>query len=57
MIYSAVEKSMTIKTDALVMRTINNMIAETLNADKAAFGWEASTNEKLTMRVRQQFVA
>lgn len=44
MIYSAVEKSMTIKTDALVMRTINNMIAETLNADKAAFGWTASTN-------------
>lgn len=37
MIYSAVEKSMTIKTDALVMRTINNMIAETLNADKASF--------------------
>lgn len=37
MIYNAVEKSMTIKTDALVMRTINNMIAETLNADKAAF--------------------
>lgn len=29
MIYAAVEKSMTIKTDALVMRTINNMIAET----------------------------
>ena len=38
MIYSAVEKSMTIKTDALVMRTINNMIAETLYADKTAFG-------------------
>lgn len=37
MIHSAVEKSMTIKTDALVMRTINNMIAETLDADKAAF--------------------
>ena len=37
MIYSAVEKSMTIKTDALVMRTINNMIAETLDADKTAF--------------------
>lgn len=37
MIYNAVEKSMTIKTDALVMRTINNMIAETLEADKAAF--------------------
>lgn len=45
MIYSAVEKSMTIKTDALVMRTINNMIAETLDADKAAFGWTASTSE------------
>lgn len=38
MIYTAVEKSMTIKTDALIMRTINNMIAETLDADKAAFG-------------------
>lgn len=37
MIYSAVDKSMTIKTDALIMRTINNMIAETLNADKASF--------------------
>lgn len=38
MIYNAVDKSMTIKTDALIMRTINNMIAETLNADKTAFG-------------------
>lgn len=38
MIYNAVEKSMTIKTDALVMRTIANMVAETLNADAAAFG-------------------
>lgn len=45
MIYSAVEKSMTIKTDALIMRTINNMIAETLEADKAAFGWVASSHE------------
>lgn len=45
MIYSAVEKSMTIKTDALVMRTINNMIAETLDADKAKFGW-SSTDHK-----------
>lgn len=43
MIYSAVEKSMTIKTDALVMRTINNMIAETLDADKTAF--VSSTSE------------
>lgn len=38
MIYSAVEKSMTIKADALIMRTINNMIGETLLADAVAFG-------------------
>lgn len=45
MIYSAVDKSMTIKTDALIMRTINNMIAETLDADKKAFGFVESTHE------------
>lgn len=45
MIYSAVDKSMTIKTDALIMRTINNMIAETLDADKTAFGFVQSTHE------------
>lgn len=45
MIYAAVDKSMTIKTDALIMRTINNMIAETLDADKAAFGFVPSTHE------------
>lgn len=33
MIYNAVDKSMTVKIDSLVMRTINNMIAETINAD------------------------
>lgn len=38
MIYSAVEKSMTIKADALIMRTINNMVAETVLADAEAFG-------------------
>lgn len=38
MIHSSVEKSMTIKADALIMRTITNMIAETLNADGAKFG-------------------
>lgn len=38
MIYAAVEKSMTIKADALIMRTINNMIAETFLADATAFG-------------------
>lgn len=38
MIYAAVEKAMTIKADALIMRTINNMIAETILADAVAFG-------------------
>ena len=41
MIYAAVEKSMTIKADALIMRTINNMIAETVLADSVAFGGSA----------------
>lgn len=38
MIYAAVEKSMTIKADALIMHTINNMIAETVLADAKVFG-------------------
>lgn len=42
MIYAAVEKSMTIKADALIMRTINNMIAETVLADAQAFGTTAA---------------
>lgn len=42
MIYAAVEKSMTIKADALIMRTINNMIAETVLADALAFGATAA---------------
>lgn len=33
MLYNAVEKSMTVKIDSLVMRTINNMIANTYNGD------------------------
>ena len=47
MIYSAVDKSMTIKADALIMRTINNMVAETFKADATAFAGDytkASTN-------------
>lgn len=51
MIYSAVDKSMTIKIDALVMRTINNMVAETLNADKTAFG-DASVDYSTNSTVR-----
>lgn len=42
MIYAAVEKSMTIKADALIMRTINNMIVETVLADAKAFGATAA---------------
>lgn len=34
MLYNAVEKSFTVKVDGLIMRTINNMIGETLHADK-----------------------
>ena len=33
MLYNAVENSMTIKIDSLIMRTINNMIAETVHAE------------------------
>lgn len=33
MLYNAVDKAMTIKVDSLVMRTINNMIAQTLHAE------------------------
>lgn len=35
MIYNAVEKSMTVKTDGLIARTINNMTAETLANNNA----------------------
>lgn len=52
MIYNAVDKSMTIKTDALIMRTINNMIAETLDADKAAFGSTTKPNYSAGSTVR-----
>ena len=33
MLYNAVDKAMTVKTDGLIMRTINNMIAETIYSD------------------------
>lgn len=42
MIYNAVDKSMTVKIDSLVMRTINSMIGETIKAD---FG-SANLNSK-----------
>lgn len=36
MIFNEIDKSMTVKTDALVMRTINNFIGETLNDNNNA---------------------
>lgn len=33
MLYNSVDKAMTVKLDSLIMKTINNMIAETLEAD------------------------
>lgn len=32
MLYNAIDKSMTVKVDSLVMRTVNNMIGETMHA-------------------------
>lgn len=52
MIYNAVEKSITIKTDALIMRTINNMIAQTLLADSEAFGGDVGTDYKIGSTAR-----
>ena len=38
MIYNAVDKSMTVKIDSLVMRTINSMIGETISAELGETG-------------------
>ena len=46
MLYNAVDKSMTVKVDALVMRTINNMIGETLKADFAEGAYSAGSGVK-----------
>ena len=46
MLYNAVDKSMTVKIDALVMRTINNMIGETLHADFAEGTYSAGSGVK-----------
>ena len=51
MLYNSVEKSMTVKTDSLVMRTINNMIAQTHNAKKSVnllALYNDATDEELT---------
>lgn len=46
MLYNAVDKSMTVKVDALVMRTINNMIGETIKADFADGNYTGSSGVK-----------
>lgn len=45
MLYNSVDKSMTIKTDALIMRTINRMIAETLSHDLTSDGSTGYANQ------------
>ena len=46
MLYNAVDKSMTVKVDALVMRTINNMIGETINAEYGATALSSKSTVK-----------
>lgn len=46
MLYTAVEKSMTVKIDSLVMRTINNMIGETVHADYPSGTYNESSGIK-----------
>ena len=49
MIYDAVDKSMSIKADALIMRTINNMIAETFENEPTT---EDAEGETVTVETR-----
>lgn len=46
MIYNAVDKTMTVKTDALIMRTITNMIAETLYDEYSGGDMTASSGPR-----------
>lgn len=46
MIYNAIDKSMTVKTDSLIQRTINNMIGETLHADYPDADYTAKSGVK-----------
>ena len=46
MIHNAIDKSMTVKVDSLVMRTINNMIAETINEDYGSNTLSSSSGVK-----------
>ena len=46
MLYNAVDKAMTVKVDALVMRTINNMVGETIYADYASASLSSKSGVK-----------
>jgi len=46
MLYTSVENSMTVKLDELIRRTINNMIAETINADYGVDGLNTKSGSK-----------
>lgn len=48
MLYNAVDKSMAIKIDSLIMRTINNAIGETFKADATAFTPQGGTGVDYT---------
>lgn len=43
MLYNSVDKSLTIKIDSLIMRTINNMIGETVHNEYPSKGYDASS--------------
>ena len=44
MLYTAVENALTVKTDALIMRTINSMIGDTIYADYAGSAMSGATS-------------
>lgn len=46
MIYNSIDRSMTVKTDALIMRTIVNMIAETVHSDYPNADYTAKSGVK-----------
>ena len=46
MIYNGIDKSMTVKTDSLIQRTINNMIGETLHSDYPSGDYTAHSGVK-----------
>lgn len=46
MLYNEVEKSMTVKIDELIMKTINNMVGETLHADYGSSARTGSSGVK-----------